>query len=119
MPGSPTERQSRIDGLLDYLSEKKRVPVANLVQLAVRSFLVNAKTAREYVDLMLSAGWASLDGFDYLITPAGKKHLLGVDDWPEPEIVKPRPRPKPPSPPSPTEGDGVRDDANKPEEPQA
>lgn len=85
MTGSSKERQERIDALLDVVADRKRVAVPQLVTLAVRSWLVNRKTAQEYVDLLLQAGWVTLEGYDYLIAPAGRKHLMAVDDWPEPE----------------------------------
>lgn len=83
--GSSKERQERVDALLDVVAEKKRVPIASLTTLAVRSWLVNRKTAAEYVDLLLQACWVELEGMDYLITPAGRKHLLAINDWPADE----------------------------------
>jgi len=106
VPGSPSERRERVDALLDVVSEKKRVPVAALTALAVRSWLINTKTAREYVDLLLQAGWVTMEGADYLIAELGRKHLLAANDWPAvPDKITTRSE-RLPSPPSPTQEGG-------------
>jgi hypothetical protein len=114
--GSSKERQERVDALLDVVAEKKRVPMAALTTLAVRSWMVNRKTAAEYVDLLLQANWVTLEGMDYLITASGRKHLLALNDWPpadEERVLTRSEKVKlaaqaapPPSPPPTGEGQG-------------